>query len=149
MREAARRAARSRLAGLGVRKRCRVPPPLPIGDRRGAPAGWFVGVAVGDRLLGFLQFDANEALMRTSWFPMRGSLADLPSAAAWLDAAAIRALALRAALPNEKVGEPYLSFDRHPTRLLWRVPVERDGHRTGEIEVIGDSSTRRSPPSGN
>lgn len=142
MKEAARGALRSRLREVPVRGRCRVADPLPVVAPSGAIAGWFVGIALGDRLLGFLQYDEHERLLRTSWFPLRRTVDELPSASTWLDVGAVRGTAERALRRGESLGAPVLSFDHHPTRLLWRVPVERNRRPAGHVEVIGESATR-------
>jgi hypothetical protein len=91
-----------------------------------ATAGWFVPVLIGDRLPGFFQFDANLTLLRFSRFPRP------VAASSWTDANAVREIA-RATFPDvDSSGTPFLTYDQHPTRLVWAIP----GNRT--IYVAGD-----------
>lgn len=107
---------------------------------------WFVPLTVGDRLAAFFQFLPNRTLMRFSSFQRRpGDCSGCPLVTDWLDSERIRKLAATQLQADETIGEPFLSYDRTPDRLVWAVPLshERDVRL---IYVIGD--TVYTPPSG-
>jgi hypothetical protein len=85
---------------------------------------WFVPVTVGDRLAAFFQFLPDGTLMRFSSFPRRSKgFAGYPMAADWLDPNRVRAHAEPQRRIDETIGEPWLTFDRSPDRLVWAVPL--------------------------
>ncbi|HXS02450.1 MAG TPA: hypothetical protein VN724_17900 [Pyrinomonadaceae bacterium] len=107
---------------------------------------WFVPLTVGDRLAAFFQFLPDRTLMRFSSFQRRpGDCAGCPAVTDWLDAEQIRKRAATQLQAGETIGEPFLSYDRSPDRLVWAVPLshERDERL---VYVVGD--TVYSPPSG-
>lgn len=125
----------------------RTTPPYRITAPDGVPAGWLVGIAVVDQLAGFLQFTPTGELLRYSSFQRRpGSLAGCPLVADWLDPATIRQHAQTQAAPDETLGEPLLTYDHAPTRLVWAVPTRHGDGRAGVICVIGTYAYR--PPTG-
>ena len=130
------RAAADRLLRSGsvddpaIRDEGRIGDPLPIRGPDDAPAGWFVPVLAGDRLRGFFQFDDRLTLLRFSRFP------NDPPAREWLDADAVREMALGKFPELAAEGTPYLTYDRHVTRLVWAVPA-RDAMRERTIYVTG------------
>jgi hypothetical protein len=67
---------------------------------------------------------------------------DCPRAEDWLDVETVRANGAHLALPGEVLGAPCLTFDRAPSRLLWRMPILRDGRCEGTIAVVGASAFR-------
>lgn len=121
-----------------VARQGRAAPPLAISAPDGSPAGWFVGIAVAEQLAGFLQFTPGGDLLRYASFQRRpGSLAGCPAAAEWLDPAAIRRLAQAQARPGEQLGDPALTYDQAPTRLVWAVPTITPDEPAGAIYVAG------------
>ncbi len=121
-----------------VAQQGRAAPPLAILAPNGSPAGWFVGIAVAEQLAGFLQFTQAGELLRYASFQRRpGSLAGCPQAADWLDPALIKQRAQAQAQPGEVLGEPSLSYDQAPTRLVWAVPTVKPGGQAGAIYVAG------------
>lgn len=70
----------------------------------------------------------------------------LPAAADWIDPARIRERARGAARVGETAGEPMLTFDRNPDRLVWAVTlVSSSGAR--ELYVAGET-VYEPPPEG-
>ncbi|MCZ7681609.1 MAG: hypothetical protein M5U28_23560 [Sandaracinaceae bacterium] len=148
MKEAARRAAQAHLPSTpGAGRPVRIEDPLPVTQPGGAPAGWLVGIVVGERLVGFLQFDLESRVLRTSWFPMRSeSLEGCPLAVTWLDASAVSRRARELLESGEELDAPRLTYDREPSRLQWLVPVRVGSHPRGSIAVVGDSAFRVGAP---
>lgn len=101
--------------------------PLPVRAPGGAADGWLVPVIAHGRLCSFFQFDARLTLLRSSAFPK----SHRPAMRTWLDPAAIALATFPDTLP---AGEPYLTYDRDPSRVVWAVPVR--GGRV--IFVAGD-----------
>ena len=121
-----------------VARQGRAAPPLAIVAPGGAPAGWFVGIVVADQLAGFLQFTSAGELLRYSSFQRRpGGLAGCPMAAEWLDPTTIKQYAQAQAQTGETLGEPVLTYDQAPTRLVWVVPTITPGGQAGAIYVAG------------
>ena len=121
-----------------VARQGRAAPPLAIVAPGGAAAGWFVGIVVTDQLAGFLQFTVAGQLLRYSSFQRRpGSLAGCPMTAEWLDPTTIKQYAQAQAQPGEALGEPVLTYDQAPTRLVWAVPTTLPDGQAGTIYVAG------------
>jgi hypothetical protein len=106
---------------------------MPVHSPAGEPVGWFVPVAKGDALLGFIQLDASAQFHRSSMFPPGANV----GTAEWLDTAAIRNRARAWVDPDEDLGEPTLSYDRHPDRLAWLMTATRPDGRTRSVFVAG------------
>lgn len=138
---AVRRAAGGLLAGGTVgdaplRRHGRVGQPLPVSDRQGAFHSWLVPVTVRDRLAALFQFLGSGELMRFSAFPSaRPDYAGCPAAADWLDPQRARQWAAAEAGPGETMGEPFMSFDRTPERLVWAVPLA-DGRGGSRLVLV-------------
>jgi len=103
-----------------------------------APGGelhsWFVPVMVGDRLAAFFQFLPDGTLMRFSSFQRRsGDLDGCPAVRDWLDTDRIRERAAAEGRTDEKAGEPFLTYDRTPDRLVWAVPLI---HARGDVRLV-------------
>lgn len=114
--------------------------PLPVLAPGGALHSWFVPITVGDRLVAFFQFLPDGTLMRFSSFHRRpGEFADCPVAADWLDQCRIQARAEIQCQKNETSGEPFLTYDRTPDRLVWAVPLTRAGGEVRHIYVAGET----------
>jgi hypothetical protein len=122
-----------------VREHGRLEEPLSVCERGGGPHSWFVGVSAGDRLVGFLQLDRRLGLLRYSSFGREPSSSQgSPPRSDWLDPERIRRRAAENLGPGEAAGDPYLTFDVNPSRLVWAVPVvgADDGR---EIFVAGET----------
>ena len=96
----------------------------------GALDSWFVPLADAGRLAGFLQLDPDLGLRRFS------SFARPPDAASWIDTDAISPRARAAAGPEPQLGEPVLTYDAHPDRIAWAVPIADGSGRA--VFVAGD-----------
>jgi hypothetical protein len=131
-----------------LRRSATVLHPVPVLEPGGGLRSWFVPLAVGEVLAAFFQFMPDGTLMRFSSFQRRpGELAGCPAAADWLDAGRIQARAETLLRPGESAGDPFLSFDRSPDRLVWAVPVARSGAETRFVYVAGES-VYEPPPGG-
>jgi hypothetical protein len=118
----------------------RLEEPVPVREPGGRPHSWFVGVSEGDGLLGFLQLDRELGLLRYSSFQRQpGSSQGSPPRADWLDPERIRARAAEKLRPGEAAGDPYLTFDANPSRLVWAVPVVGAAAEGREIFVAGET----------
>ena len=74
--------------------------PLPIVTPNGELAGWFIGLVDRDRLLGYVQLDADLRYHRASWFGGIGQ-----AAADWLDPIGSLSLPVQPWIPaNSQVG---------------------------------------------
>lgn len=123
-----------------VRERGRVREPVPVLGPDGEVHSFAVGVAVGEKLAGLLQFLPDGTLMRYASFQRgRDSVAEAPEAADWLDPKRIRARAEEHLRPHESTRTPYLTFDANPTRLAWLVPVVSASGGERPLLVAGTS----------
>ena len=102
--------------------------PLPIRESDGVLAGWFVPVIADGLLCSFLQFDAALHVLRHS------RLHRPAAPASWIDPDLARRTAAARFPDAVAEGEPFLTYDRDVTRLVWAVPA-KDG---GRIFVAGD-----------
>jgi hypothetical protein len=118
--------------------------PVPIQTPDGGKvAGWFVGMAMEDRLVGFLQLAVDLTFRRYSSFQRRPpDLEGCPRRDDWLDPARILDLARAQAAPGERLAEPFLTYDQNPDRLAWAVQAtDREG-RESTIYVAGEYAYR-------
>jgi hypothetical protein len=91
----------------------------------GEAAGWFVGLVVGELLLGFAQLD--EALRFRRYSSFAGSE---PAASDWLESSVVLSRARERSSTDLEFGQPFLSFDMSPDRIAWVVPATGpDGSR--------------------
>jgi hypothetical protein len=109
-----------------------------------APAGeqhsWFVPVVVNDRLVAFAQFALDGTLLRFSSFQRRpGDFENAPLAKDWLDHKRILKRAAAQRKKGEVFGEPFLTYDRTPDRLVWAVPLTDSSGVTRLAYVAGDT----------
>jgi hypothetical protein len=96
----------------------------------GTPDHWLVAALAGDQLLGWVRFTLAQALRGVSFLPHRpGQPAVFTPAADWIDADVVRARAAAFAEPGETAGPPLLSFDGHPDRVAWAVPLQHGDAR--------------------
>jgi hypothetical protein len=123
--------------------------PVAVHAPDGTPAGWIVGLTVGERLAGFAQFDQEARMLRYASFQRRpGSLDGCPRRDVWLAGDQARARARDATRPGETLGVPFLSFDAHPSRLVWIVPAASAAGATDDLYVAGDVLYRKPRPAG-
>jgi hypothetical protein len=141
-REAARAALTAGAAGVPGADRARLEP-IPIVGPDAEPAGWFVGLVDGERLIGFIQLDADLVFHRAATFGGPGQ-----AAADWLDPRRVLELAGPAMKPGERPGRPVLSYDAHPDRIGWIVPVTSAEGGTRRLMVAGTSVFEMRPATG-
>jgi hypothetical protein len=91
---------------------------IPVTAPDGMPAGWFVGLIIDERLVGFAQFD--EALRFRRYASFAGAE---PAATDWLEAPAVLSRARERSAGDLEFGEPFLSYDMTPDRIAWIVPA--------------------------
>lgn len=107
--------------------------PIPVADPAGRDLhSWFVPVAAGDELAGFAELSPDLELLRYSAFSGR------PPVTAWTDPETIRQRAERASRPGESLGEPFLTYDREPSRLAWAVTATDPAGGSRTLYVTGD-----------
>ncbi|MCX6922943.1 MAG: hypothetical protein NT154_07000 [Verrucomicrobia bacterium] len=125
--------------GTSLTQRGKVLLPLPVLTPQHALESWFVGVAIGERLVGFFQFSPDLVLRRYSSYLSRPDALDAcPLAAAWVDAEAVRSRAQALLQPGEQASTPYLSYDQSPDRLAWAVPITTSSGIQRLVYVAGD-----------
>lgn len=112
--------------------------PIAVQAPDGLLNSWFVPITIGDLLAGFIQFLPDGTFMRFSSFQRHaGSLAGCPAAADWLDPDRIQARAKGHRQSDERSGEPFLTFDKSPDRLVWAVPMTKPGGDVRYVYVAG------------
>jgi hypothetical protein len=111
--------------------------PLPIRSPAGECVGWFVPSTSGGRLVGFHQLRPDLVPMRWSEFQ-----ADV-AVDAWTDPARVHESAAKELMPGETTGQPVLTYDGHPDRLAWAVPVI--GPQRGAAIFVAGSAVWRGP----
>jgi hypothetical protein len=123
-----------------VRRRGKLGAPLPVLAPTGEQHSWFVPVIVNRRLVAFLQFKPDATLLRFSSFQRRpGDLESAPLASEWLEPKRIRKLASAQQKRDEVLGDPFLTYDRTPDRLVWAVPLTDSSGATRLLYVAGDT----------
>jgi len=138
--------ARGRVGDESLRSSATVDRAIPVCGPNRELHSWFVPLTVGDRLAAFFQFLADGTLMRFSSFQRRpGDCSGCPPVTDWTDPERIRKLAATQLQASETIGEPFLSYDRTPDRLVWAVPLSRE-RDVRLIYVVGD--TVYTPPAG-
>jgi hypothetical protein len=83
----------------------------------------------GEALVGFMQLEPDLTLHRYS------ALARPTPASTWVDRAWVRERARAAALSDDSLAEPVLTYRESRDRLSWRIAVE---NRPATIWVAGD-----------
>jgi hypothetical protein len=101
----------------------------------GSAAGWFVPSVDGDLIVGFHHLDPDLQPRRWSEF------ATAVQARSWVDPGAIAEVASGALQAGETLGTPFLTYDRNPDRLAWRVPVGGPAG-SGAVMVAGGVAWR-------
>lgn len=104
----------------------------------GAPAGWFVALVTGERLIGFAQLD--EALRFRRYSSFAGAE---PPARDWLESSVVLSRARKRAGANLDLGQPFLSFDASPDRIAWVVPATGPDGTGRRVFVAGDEVFER------
>lgn len=123
-----------------VRRRGKLGAPIPVLAPTGEQHSWFAPVILNDRLVAFLQFKLDGTLLRFSSFQRRpGDFESAPLASDWLDPKRIRKRAAAHKKKNEALGEPFLTYDRTPDRLVWTVPLTDASGATKLLYVAGDT----------
>lgn len=123
--------------------------PLPVEQPQGRQRSWFVPILHHDLIIGFFEFDLNFAPLRFSSFLRRSGLLDgAPDAKKWLDTNAIKRTAAKLAKGDEELGEPYLSYDRAPSRLAWALPLKTHSRTKRIVYVAGDTVYEAAPETG-
>lgn len=122
-----------------VLKEGRLAPPISVQDPDGGVAGWFIGVTIDDRIVGFIQLDRELRFLRYSSFPQcAGSFDDCPASKSWLDADYVKQKAAQQAEPEDELFTPVLTYDRSPSRVVWAVPARKKDGQPKLIYVAGD-----------
>ena len=117
-----------------VTKKGVIEEPIPVLGVDDALSSWFVGVTVDDFIVGFMQFDSDSTFIRYSTFQRHPSSLDgCPLAEHWLDSEYIMSKVKDWTKPHEAISAPFLSYDKHPTRLVWMVRVEG---RNGKLKTV-------------
>jgi hypothetical protein len=104
----------------------------------GAPAGWLVGLVIGERLIGFAQLDEAFRFRRYSSFAGAE-----PPAKDWLESSVVLSRAREQAGADLDFGEPFLSFDASPDRIAWVVPATGPDGTGRRLFVAGDQVFER------
>jgi hypothetical protein len=131
-----------------LRRSATVLPALPVLAPDGTLHSWFVPITMRDRLAAFFQLLPDGTLMRFSSFQRRpGEFTDCPFAADWLDLYRIKARAEVQRRMDETAGEPFLTYDRSPDRLVWAVPLTQAGGEVRHVYVVGET-VYAPPPEG-
>jgi hypothetical protein len=131
-----------------ARTRGRLLDPVPLVGPGGSLSGWVVPVQIEGRLLGLIQLDEEDRFRRYASFMRRpGSIADCPMVSDWLDRSTILTRASALVAKGDRLGEPVLSFDRSPDRIVWDVPVvSPTGEGPRRIFVAGSHAYIPSEP---
>jgi hypothetical protein len=121
-----------------VRESGRIGAPIPVLAPDSQLHSWFVPVTIGNGLAAFFQLLPDLTMMRYSSFQKRDdSMEGCPSAELWIDAETVRRRAQERARPGETVGQPFLTYDRAPSRLVWAVPLTSPDGTTRTLHVAG------------
>jgi hypothetical protein len=91
--------------------------PIPVRTPAGDVESWFVPVAVGDSLIGYVRVGRGG--------PSYSQFGQPQPRAAWTDPAAVAGHVERSG--NAVGGTPYLGYDGAPSRLAWVVPLAAGG----------------------
>lgn len=111
---------------------------VPVTAPDGSAAGWFVGLVVGELLLGFAQLD--EALRFRRYSSFAGAE---PAARDWLESSVVLARARERSSEDLELGQPFLSFDTSPDRIAWVVPATGPDGTGRRVFVAGEAVFER------
>lgn len=121
-----------------VEKSGKVEKPIPIHGADHAIEAWYVGVVVGDKLAGYMRLQNNLTLLGYSSFQRRqDSVDECPYADTWLDPITVLELAKSVTGPNDRLEQPFLGYDKNPSRLAWHVRVSTDNGEEKLVLVAG------------
>lgn len=121
-----------------IAKSGKVQIPIPIYDVEGKIVSWFVGVTIRDRIVSFLQFDKNLRTMRHSTFLNKDSYVEsCPKAFTWLDPKYIEEQARQKASPDDKLMQPFMTYDGSLSQIVWAVKTCENQDRVKTIFVTG------------
>ncbi|HVB41855.1 MAG TPA: hypothetical protein VNF47_04010 [Streptosporangiaceae bacterium] len=90
---------------------------IPVRDSSGDVESWFVPVAIGESLVGYVRVSQDGSSY--------SALGQGQPLAAWTDPAQVRQVAERAGF--RVGGIPFLGYDGVPARLAWVVPLSGGG----------------------
>jgi hypothetical protein len=110
--------------------------PVPVRSPSGEAAGWFVPVARGDALVGFIQVDVAGRFHRSATFAPGAKV----GTSDWLDVATIEKRARTQVEPDEVLSDPVLSYDGNPDRLAWLLTATRPDGRRRRVFVAGTAA---------
>jgi hypothetical protein len=128
----------SLIEGTIVREKGVVGAPLRILHPDGDLASWFVPVTVGDRIVGFFQFNTNHQLLRYASFQRNPENVDTcPPEASWLDPETVINQAATIAMKDETLSSPVLTYDKNITRIAWAVKATKPDGKSRLIYVTG------------
>lgn len=120
-----------------AQERGEVQPPIPIVAPDGQPHSWFVGIVVGDVLVGYFQFGLEAEFLRYSTFQRDpGSTKGCPPRGSWLVPEQVLACARRV-VAGKPVEAPVLTYDRNPSRIVWRVGIRGAEGKEHLVYVAG------------
>jgi len=114
--------------------------PIPVLGPDGALNSWLVSITVGDRLVAWLQLLPDLELLRYSTF-MRHPRAidDCPEKDDWLNVETIKRRARSYAQSEERLGEPWMTYDGNPSRVVWVLEATRADGRSRALMVAGEN----------
>jgi hypothetical protein len=128
------------MADAWTRQHGEVGTAIPVEAPKGVTHAWFVPVPHEERLLGFFELTLDLYVRRYSSFQKREcDMNGCPPAADWIDPETVRRKVLRHLNGSAVTGEPYLSFDRYPSRLAWAVPITLADGGSRVMFVAGDA----------
>jgi len=137
------RAIRSFDSGIAqdplVQELGQVEDPIPIHGPDGNVKSWFIGVTVKERLVGFIHYDIRQTLIGYSTFQRQtSSLEGCPLANVWLDPETVMRKASTLASSDDVLSSPILTYDKHPSRIVWSVKATNKDGTIRTILVAGE-----------
>lgn len=117
----------------------RIEEPTPILDQVSQLSSWFVPVTLENRLVGYFRFLTDLSMQGYTTFQRkRSSISGCPPADSWLNAEHIIKKAREVAPEGDLLAPPFLTFDRHPSRLAWAVKFRDDFGKETTVFVAGE-----------
>lgn len=121
-----------------VDKSGKVEKPIPIHGPNGIIDAWFAAVVVGDKLVGYMRLQNDLTLLGYSSFQRQPDSVDgCPCADTWLDPNVVLEMARSVTGPSDRLEQPLLGYDKHPSRLAWHVRVNADDGEEKQVLVAG------------
>ncbi len=122
-----------------TQKTGKVAQPIAIHKPGGEIEAWFVGIVVGDKLVGFIRLKDDLTVLGYSSFQRNpNSTKECPNAKSWLDSDTILQLARTVSPPDAHLEKPLLSYDQHPDRIAWAVRTTGEHGEEKLIFVAGE-----------